>query len=299
MRHPLLILLLLVTCCFSIAVTVEPRVTESEVFARHDRSLIEIILGDARRLFATHFFTKADVYFHSGYYPSIFDEKAERDSHIATGAGAVEEKHEHEGDFLGKPRDWIDRFSRAFYPSSHTHLDETHSKGTQEHEGGHQDEGLSGSDTREILPWLKITAELDPNRIETYTVSAYWLRTRMNKPKEAEEFLREGLKANPGSYAILFELGRIYYESYKDSERARNVWELALRRWDEKESQKKDPDTFLLLQITWHLALLEEQAGATEKALGYLERAKTVSPNPEAVQQRIDELRGGKTPASK
>src|SRR5437667_4857091 len=63
------------------------------------------------------------------------------------------------------------------------------------------------SDVREILPWLRLSAELDPNSVRTYTVAAYWLRERMGKVAEAEQFLREGLRANPGSYAILFELG--------------------------------------------------------------------------------------------
>ena len=54
------------------------------------------------------------------------------------------------------------------------------------------------------------------------------------KVAEAEKFLRDGLRANPDSYEILFELGRLYYESEHDAARARNVWELALRRWQEQ-----------------------------------------------------------------
>ena len=34
----------------------------------------QVLLGDGRKLFANHFFVKADVSFHSGYYPSIFDQ---------------------------------------------------------------------------------------------------------------------------------------------------------------------------------------------------------------------------------
>ena len=35
-----------------------------------------MMFGDGRKLFANHFFTMADVYFHSGYYPSVFDKHA-------------------------------------------------------------------------------------------------------------------------------------------------------------------------------------------------------------------------------
>ena len=112
--------------------------------------------------------------------------------------------------FLGPPRDWIERFGRHFMVTEHTHL--------------------QGSHEREILPWLKLAAELDPQKIETYTVAAYWLRD-LGKVKEAERSLRQGLLNNPDSYDILFELGRLYYENNHDAARARKIWELALRRW--------------------------------------------------------------------
>jgi tetratricopeptide (TPR) repeat protein len=284
MRRPALIAFALLSGCFALAVTVEPELATTKPFLRHEKTPVEVLLGDARRFFAGHFFVKADVYFHSGYYPSIFDNTSEHhDTHIATDADAVAAHEEkEETDFLGKPLDVIDQFSRSFYPSTHTHLDEEHAAG-----------GLdSGKDKiREMLPWLRMTAALDPNRIETYTVGSYWLRTRMGKSQQAESFLREGLEANPGNYAILFELGRIYHESYKDFDRARNLWEAALKHWNQTESVKEDPDTFLLLQITWHLALVEQQTGRTENAITYLETAKTASPTPDQVQKRIDELR--------
>ncbi len=284
MRRPALIAFALLSGCFALAVTVEPELASTQPYARHEKTPVEVILGDARRFFATHFFVKADVYFHSGYYPSMFDETSEHhDTHIATDANVVAAHHEEgeDHDFLGKPLDLIDQFSRSFYPSTHTHLDEEH--------GGALDEGKDK--IREMLPWLRMTAAMDPNRIETYTVGAYWLRTRMGKSQQAESFLREGLEANPGSYAILFELGRIYHESYKDMNRARNLWEAALKQWNRTETTKQEPDTFLLLQIAWHLAIVEQQTGHTEKAISYLETAKTASPTPDEVQKRIDELR--------
>jgi tetratricopeptide (TPR) repeat protein len=283
MRRPALIAFALLSGCFALAVTVEPELATSQPYLRHEKEPVEVVLGDARRFFAGHFYVKADVYFHSGYYPSIFDQEAEHhDAHIATDASAVAAHEDHDDDdFLGKPLDWIDKFGRSFYPSTHTHLDETHSP---------LDDGKEK--VREILPWLRITAALDPNRIETYTVGAYWLRTRMGKAEQAEAFLREGLEANPGSYAILFELGRIFEENYHKADTARNLWEAALKLWDKSEGGKKEPDSFLLLQIAWHLALLEQGAGNFEKAIGYLERAKTASPNPAEVQKRIEEVRG-------
>jgi tetratricopeptide (TPR) repeat protein len=113
--------------------------------------------------------------------------------------------------FLGKPRDWIDGFGRHFMITEHTHL--------------------TGGNEREILPWLRVSASLDPHRVDTYTVASYFLRSRLGDAEQAERFLREGLSANPNSYEILFELGRLYHENLHDSDRAQGVLELALRRW--------------------------------------------------------------------
>src|SRR6266851_5137891 len=221
--------------------------------------ILQFLLGDGRRIFANHFFVKADIYFHSGYYPSIFDRnQAPMDAHHMTGEETghedQEQEHEKEMSFLGPPRDWFERFGRHFLVTEHTHL-----------EGGNE---------REILPWLQLSAELDPQRVETYTVAAYWLRKRLGKVAEAEQFLREGLRANPNSPEILFELGRLYFESYHDTVRARNVWELALRKWTAQESGKKEPDLFLLEEIAVNLSALEEQAGNLPRAIDLLQLAK-------------------------
>lgn len=256
---------------------------------KSSRSVLASLMGDSRRLFANHFFIQADVYLHSGYYPSIFDSA---DFHNAAAEAAVgleshdshehEEHHDEEHDdheehnFLGQPRNWIDAFGRHFFPSKHTHL-------------GEDGEGIGA--VREILPWIKLSAELDPEHVESYTVAAYWLR-QMNKNIEALQFLREGLRANPGSYEILFELGRCY-EERSDSERARNLWELALRRWQDQEASQEEPNHLMLAQILTHLIRLEAHANRRDQAVVYLEMLKHISPNPQAVQKRIEEVQAG------
>ena len=214
--RPYLVLLLLLTACFSLAAILAQRMPQWNTRATSD-NVLSILFGDGRRLFANHFFIQADVSYHSGYYPSIFDQaRAQpRDTRHLTSKedehdhahdekhGEAEEEHEKQMRFLGPPRDWIERFGRHFIITEHTHLE--------------------GHGEREILPWLKISSQLDPQKVETYTVSAFWLRD-MGKVKEAEEFLREGLRNNPDSYEILLELGRLYHDNYHDSVRARNVW---------------------------------------------------------------------------
>jgi tetratricopeptide (TPR) repeat protein len=267
-----LILLLLWSSCFCLATVLQPR---AAAWSKRgdDSNVLKVLLGDGRRLFANHFFVKADVSFHSGYYPSIFDQAQAptNTQHMtATEGSQAEEEHERAMNFLGRPKDWVEAFGRNFQITEHTHL--------------------SGGKEREILPWLRLSAELDPQRVDTYTVAAYWLRN-IGKAKEAEQFLREGLRANPDSYEILFELGRLYSESYKDNTRARNVWELALRRWQEKERNKPNPDRFSLSEISLHLAHLEEEAGNLGSAIDHLQLAKLASPQPDELQKQIDGLK--------
>lgn len=268
---PILVLALLVVLCFSLATVLQPR---AAVWSRSAQSgsVLKVLLGDGRRLFANHFFVQADVSFHSGYYPTIFDtrDKPKASAMAAGEAGHDEAEHVRQM-AMGQPRDWIEAFGRNFRVNEHTHL-----------ENGQE---------REILPWLRLSAELDPQRVETYTVASYWLCKKLGKVAEAEQFLREGLRNNPNSYEILYELGRLYAEEKHEPDRARNLWDLALTRWTSQESGKKEPDLIQFEQIVVHLASLEDQAGNYQRAIGLFELAKKVSPVPEALQRRIDDIR--------
>jgi len=253
---------------------------------------LNVAVGTGQKMFAGHFYRKADVYFHSGMYPSIFDNNESfKTAHIGEDAGATDSKNTgDEENFLGGSRDIIDRFSRNFFPAQHTHLDQGGAKAHPHEHAIELGEGQSG-EVREILPWLKLAQELDPEDPLTYTVTAYWLRDRMNKPREAELLLREGLKHLPHHPSLLFELGRLYFEKNHDPARARNVWSRAVEEWRKQEAHKKEPDTFILEQIENRLAKLEEEDGNLSLAIHHWEQAKTISPNPDAIQARIDELR--------
>ena len=273
MRRSVLVLFLLVTLCFALSAALQIRVWS---WSRQNESdnVLKVLLGDGRRIFANQAFVEADVYFHSGYYPSVFDQsQAPKDSRHMTAAEGSNEEEEHERrmNFLGQPRDWIEAFGRHFLITEHTHL--------------------SGGKEKEILPWLKLSAELDPQRIDTYTVAAYWLRKEVGKPHEAEEFLRQGLRNNPGSYEILFELGRLYHDNFHEDERARDVWQLALRRWQERAAHQKESDTGALEEIAINLARLEEGQGDLNAAITHLEIAAKFSPYSTPLRQQIEELK--------
>src|SRR6185503_286424 len=303
MRTIFLSLALLASLALSFAAWLEPWHATWAGNRGKSANLLQTALGDGRKLFARHVYSKADAYFHNGYYPSIFDPTNDvKSGRLSQSAGLSTEKHEC-GDHIGKPRDWIDAFSRHFYPSRHTHIGEgrcehEHEHGHDSHEGcehcahcEHAQADKNPGDEREILPWLRLSAELDPESVQTYVVCSYWLRGALKKVDEAEQFIRMGLRANPGDYELLFELGRIYAEDRHDPSRARNVWELALKNWREREPDKAEPNIFLYAQLLGQLATLEEKDGRYARALEHLTALKSISPNKATIQQWMDEIR--------
>jgi tetratricopeptide (TPR) repeat protein len=284
MQPVLLALALCAVTAFSLAAWLEPWFQSWAGNRVQSGNLLQVALGDSRRLFAKHFYAKADAYFHSGYYPSIFDRAPRFGPSAITGRDPDlghppgddhNDDHHHAGGhcvpWLGQPKDWIDRFSRSFYPGRETHLGDR-----------------GGGEERELLPWLRLSANLDPEQPETYLTASFWLRTKLGKVDEAEQFLREGLRANPGNYEILFELGRIYNENRHDPARARNMWELALRAWQQKNAGQPEPDRLALALILGQLATVEGEAKDYFKALEHLEALQAISPFKKQLQEWID-----------
>jgi tetratricopeptide (TPR) repeat protein len=269
---PLILLAALLATAFTLSISLVSRVG---LWSRHDNSdnVMGMMLGDGRKLFANQFFTMADVYFHSGYYPSIFDKNAEEEKDIITASHGKKESEEEEKseDFLGKPKDWIDAFGRNFRVVHHTHL--------------------ANGNEREMLPWLRLAADLDPQKVEIYTVGAYFLRDHLNRPAQAEAFLREGLRNNPDSCEILFELGRLYYQSSHDFNRARNVWLLGIKKYDARNEAEQKDSRLVYEEIVVNLAHMENDAGNYDQAIHWFEVAKKVSPAPDALQKQIDGIR--------
>jgi len=295
---PPILFSLLAALAFTFSTVFVPRAQHWFEGRGSDR-LLQVLLGDGREILANQMFVQADIYFHSGYYPSIFDQQNARTNieHLTHSAeehrphdhdhykpgehSETEEEKEHERamSFMGDPRDIIERFGREFQITEHTHL--------------------SGGKEREVLPWLRLSASLDPHRIETYTVAAYWLRRELGNTVAAEEFLREGLRANPESYEILYELGRLYSENLHDNVRARNLWQMALKRWNDHEGKKEQPNLLPLAQITVRLGHLEEEEGNYAKAIQWLELSKRAAANPADIDEQIRAIKAKMASTSK
>jgi tetratricopeptide (TPR) repeat protein len=258
-----------------------PRLTEFQALNPDRDDPLAALLGEGRRLFASHAYVKADVYLHRGFYPSMFDDHKDAPSHLESAGAADGDDASCAHDHHEVAIDWIERHGRRHHPSEHSHL-------------GGQGDAAPRRAEREILPWLALSARLDPRRVETYTVGAYWLR-RTGTPREAESFLREGLRANPDSPALLFELGRCRSDDH-DPERARTLWTAAWTQWHAQQSSlpKQEQDRFTANQILLNLAVLESRQGNNAAALKWLETLLPMAMVPDRIRERIADVRAGR-----
>src|SRR5260370_24109717 len=74
--------------CFGLAAYLDTWSQGWEGNRSNSGNLLSVMLGDGRRMFANHFFVKADAYFHSGFYPTVYDNnEAFQTPHMAEDTG--------------------------------------------------------------------------------------------------------------------------------------------------------------------------------------------------------------------
>lgn len=246
------------------------------------------VAGKTGELLGWYCLRKADDYFHSGALGTVFDQvnEEQRAGEIkAAGGNALPDDHWIcTAPSFGPALDWMDGFSRHFFPTRHTHLTE----------GGARAQGSNL--VHEILPWFWLAAALNPRNPEAYLEAAYWLRRDSRHPAEAEAFLRQGLRANPCSYEIRFELGRVFEEDRHAPAVARIHWECGLQLWEQGNAGRRTPDDFMLRRLSGSLARLEEQQGNYEQALRHWARLKPFSASPAKIESWMQELRAKLAP---
>ena len=270
---PLSVLFLL-TLCFTLATCLQLR---SEKWAAREQSdnLLKLLLGDARRLFANHFFVKADVYFHKRLViRPIFDQAAKAAGGCAAHGGGPSRRARRGGGGA--------RAGDGFSPGKSKATGLTSLAGifippsiriwTNRAKRGRYCRGCGCRRNSIRNTWR-------PTRWRPTGTCRSHLGARWRKP---EQFLREGLQANPASYENpLLRWGQLYYlRTTMIQVRARNLaGRLALRHWRGagiKTPQK--PDLLVYREIVVNLARVEEEQGNLAQSLHYLEMLLKVSP---------------------
>ncbi len=288
---PALMAVFLATLVFTLATVVESEFKKTTASTNAEGAFTKL-LGDGRRLFSGQSVEMADVYLHSGFYPSIFDDRekkgskaieTEEDDHAAhkhdehgncdhsEHVASKTDEHDKAMGFMGQPRDPLEGFIRNFRITEHSHLEQ--------------------GEEREVLPWLRLAIELDPQAVETYAVTSFWLRKNLKRVEDAREILREGIRNNPKSFELLFAMGIIYQQDDKNDVKARNIWLAAKRFWEQQSSEAKQSSVDYYGKITASLARLENDAGNLPLAIKYFEITKLTSPNPDVIQKQIDEMK--------
>ena len=103
-----LLLLALLVFCFGLAANLQPRFQSLENKRHQSDNFFNLLLGDSSRMFANSFYVKADEYYHSGFYPTIFDNnQAFKTPHMAEDSGTVAGQNKMKKKW--KPPSWARR----------------------------------------------------------------------------------------------------------------------------------------------------------------------------------------------
>ncbi len=152
-RRDWLVVALLLVLAFGLAAYLHPRLEALFTQRADSDDPLAVLLGDTRQMFANSFFIKADAYFHSGYYPTIYDNNAPfKTPHMARIPARWKARTPATRTIFSANRMTGSNGSTAIcFPRYHTHLDQ----------GGASGDLGDSSEVKEIMPWLKISEELD------------------------------------------------------------------------------------------------------------------------------------------
>jgi tetratricopeptide (TPR) repeat protein len=144
-------------------------------------SILSTVVGELEGLIGDILVLKADVYFHG---MSSYTQYLNRHSDCHLDHDHEHHQHEHEDGF----NHFLYNKYRKICPTEHVHLD----------------------DDKEILPWLAASMRLNPHNIRAYIISSYWVGQRLKKWDQAEKIFHEGIRYNPKTWQLYYELGKLY-----------------------------------------------------------------------------------------
>jgi len=78
--------------------------------------------------------------------------------------------------------------------------------------------GMSWTEDKSLMPLIRLVTYLDPHFVQAYDFGGYHLAMNLKKPKEGIDLLQEGLRNNPDSLDLNWEMGYILSEQKRYSE---------------------------------------------------------------------------------
>jgi tetratricopeptide (TPR) repeat protein len=78
---------------------------------------------------------------------------------------------------------------------------------------------ITNEQNTSIVPMLRLVTLLDPHFQQAYEIGGYFLSHDLGLTREAIDFLEEGVRNNPESFQINFDLGMLYFtgKQYKEA----------------------------------------------------------------------------------
>ena len=149
-----------------------------------------------------------------------------------------------------------------------------------------------GVEVSEIMPWLRFATKMDPNNVDVYLTTAYWLDSSIGRSDVAELVLQEAQRNNPRDYRVINARAKLLFGTGADSQAAQ-LLDAAIKLWPSHEDPK-DPQARLdLAQMLSYRAFLYEIQGDRTGALDLFKRAYEIMPNNKAMESRIVALERG------
>lgn len=162
-----------------------------------------------------------------------------------------------------------------------------------EHITPHSHEHAHGKEMAEILPWLRFATRVDPENVEPWLVSSFWVADALGQIDRAHEILDEAQRAHPGDYRLYAERGRLFLQQRKPAEAA-HALDTALRQWTPEAADGDEEEASLdAVKILAYRAFLHEWAGETNAAIAAYEQSLSLRPDSKALRERVQALRAG------
>ncbi len=154
----------------------------------------------------------------------------------------------------------------------------------------------TGSDVREIMPWLRLAAQADPHDIPVLLTAAFWLARDAGRPDLAAALLREARADNPFNDRISFELARIDLHAGRLAE-ARRELDAAIVFWPGGRDAGSPTARDDLARMLTYRAVLHEVDGEMDAARRALRAALSLHPEWNDIRARLEELDSGQETA--
>jgi len=246
-----------------------------------DATPVVALLGEFRANLSYLLMMKTEQYLHSGirYRPltrreiNLGREKIHHDFELPEAQHAAHRETEEAAVYQQRPGEHSAQSHDHDHEHQHDHK-HGHSHGAQmvpppewDRRGifGHLDravhpyeqEGeIEHGDTREMLPWYRLTTYLNPRFPKAYVIGAFVIASYGGKLDEGEEFLREGHRMNPESIEVKEALGRFLLHRRRKPAEAKPLFTQAIALGRKKADLTQD-EIAALSSAYSNLALLE------------------------------------------